>query len=267
MLSSVVILQPMANENQWHFPTYTGAQPQTPARAIQQYTAVPYQYPPASYLTPEPYRPPLQPMQTPYANPLQQMLPMPQSTPRTPRREDGEDRPNVFAPGYFAGEERDLASGDEGTEDNGHFGGVAHVDDNPVGRVEGDRVELRVEGDRAARVKPRVEVEVVKPKGRSTAKSKKDTVGDEKKAKRTGRGSRSGALNRREVGASDDEIEELSKKNVKEAAVKFKNEGWTDDKKLRVLKYITSDKVWQDWKVNQAKEFLNVSFLRFSRGI
>lgn len=261
----------MANENQWNFPPNMGPQPHTP-RAYQQYTAGPYQHLPGNYHTPEAHRPPLQPMQTPpYTDPLQQMLPMPQSTPRaTPRRED---RAGVFAPGYFASEERELASEGEGPEDNEYFGRAARINIDHVTRVEGDRdarVELRVKDraarveprvENAARIEPRVENDVAKPKGRdATAKTAKEKV---KTAKKTGRGSRSGALNRRDVGASEDEIEGLSKKNVKEAAVKFKNEGWTDEKKLLVLNYITSEKVWTDWKINQAKEFLNVSSLVF----
>lgn len=182
------------NANQWNFDTYNGPAPVTPKRPYPQYQH------PANYATLEPYRPPLQPMQTLYANPLYQMLPMPlQST------------HNRAAP----------------------------VKGNNV-RSAGDTITGACGGEKAGKEVKR---------------------GAAKKTKKSGTRSRSGALNRQNAGASDEEIEELSQKNADAASIKFKNEKWTDAKKLMVLNYITSEGVWKDWKVNQAKEFLNVSSL------
>jgi len=86
-------------------------------------------------------------------------------------------------------------------------------------------------------------------------------AGREKRATKSkkGLGSKSGVLNRREAGGSDDEVELLEPEDIKEAGIVRNRSVWTDADKLIVVRYITSEKVWKDFKVKQAKEFIDVS--------
>ena len=86
-----------------------------------------------------------------------------------------------------------------------------------------------------------------KPKGNNaTAKENKQrsTAKDSKHKK--GAGSKSGILNRRDVGASDDEIAELDAKTIEDASVVPTKGSWTDEEKYAVV-------------VNQAREYIKVS--------
>jgi len=61
------------------------------------------------------------------------------------------------------------------------------------------------------------------------------------------------------MGASDDEIAELDAKTIEDASVVPTKSSWTDEEKLAVVKHITSETVWKDFKVNQAREYIKVS--------
>ncbi|KZP09677.1 hypothetical protein FIBSPDRAFT_963726 [Athelia psychrophila] len=78
------------------------------------------------------------------------------------------------------------------------------------------------------------------------------------KAKK-GKGSKSGAQNRRVQGTSDDEIAQLGDKAVKGSQITPATGAWSDADRLIVIKHICSEKVWMDFKINQAKECLFIS--------
>ena len=83
-----------------------------------------------------------------------------------------------------------------------------------------------------------------KPKGNNAENKQKSTAKDSKHKK--GAGSKSGILNRRDVGASDDEIAELDAKTIEDASVVPTKGSWTDEEKYAVV-------------VNQAREYIKVS--------
>jgi hypothetical protein len=102
----------------------------------------------------------------------------------------------------------------------------------------------------------------------TTPKSQKQPSGGGRKSKnnenkkserKTGAGSKSGVANRRMKGGSDDEIKELKSTHKQVADVKGQ---WSDNDKLTVVKYITSDKVWTNFRATKAKDFIHARSLR-----
>lgn len=103
----------------------------------------------------------------------------------------------------------------------------------------------------------RARVKKVKEKGKENGNTIEQPVA--KAAKPKGRGSKSGAQNRRIQGTSDDEIAQLGDKAVKGSQITPATGAWSDADRLTVINYICSEKVWTDFKINQAKECLFVS--------
>ena len=75
------------------------------------------------------------------------------------------------------------------------------------------------------------------------------------------RGSRSTPSTRRPPGISDEEISHLDS-DVKKAA-EVKTRGLTDEEKYEVVKYITGDKQWPDFRVAKNADFTHVCTLQF----
>jgi hypothetical protein len=94
-----------------------------------------------------------------------------------------------------------------------------------------------------------------KPSTNSTTKAEANVKKPRERKK--GVGSKSGPANRRIKGGSDDEMSEL-KPAQKQAAEQLKNV-WTDEDKLSIIKHITSEKVWKDFRATKAKDFIYVS--------
>lgn len=250
----------MNNENvNWNFVNY--ANPHTPARPHQPYypPATPFDFPrmpQMQHMTPDHQRLPLHPAQTPYADPLQQMLPRPALSPReaTPRREAMSE---IFQPDYFENQERELRDSDEHEHE-------LRADERIVPRAVNDEAR-HVVNDDARRVVNNNDGR--KNKRDASTKGKKDDGGEtaqKKKTKRKGAGSKSGEANRRTPGASDDEIEVLGGKDSKEAAITPTSSSWDDAEKLIMVKYITSEAVWPDFKVKQGDIYIHVSITRLS---
>lgn len=87
--------------------------------------------------------------------------------------------------------------------------------------------------------------------------------------KRKGTGSRSGTNNRRTGGGSDDEIAKLGVKERQAAELKLPerskkpgSEGVTDsmtrEDKLTVVRWITTEEKWKDWKLKQHGYWITV---------
>ncbi|KZP34565.1 hypothetical protein FIBSPDRAFT_881082 [Athelia psychrophila] len=266
-------------ENHWHFPDMHGTPPRVQhqeqmARPQGNYTQGQYIHPkqfqtppsqhPPQYTTPEHQRAPFDSPH--YTNPLTHTLPRPPDTPiaRAARREDAPYADLSLAEAMA----RDERMNDECVRAARveHDRNTDHAPDRvngaPTDQVrdtreadrgrdthEADRGRDAREADRAADTAPQAK-----------AAKKKVTAGDDKsKKKKLGPGARSGALNRRAAGGSDGEIEELDAKEVEGAAVTPHSKAWTEAEKLQVITYVTSEKVWKDWKVNKAKELLNIS--------
>ncbi|EJD02843.1 uncharacterized protein FOMMEDRAFT_156200 [Fomitiporia mediterranea MF3/22] len=100
-------------------------------------------------------------------------------------------------------------------------------------------------------------------KGKGKAKQAKKDKGSRKetgKQKKKGQGSKSG-VNARQVGKSDDEIEDMDE-NLKTAAdIKTTAERavWTDDDKKKVVSYCIDSTRWPDFKVKQGQYFQQIS--------
>ena len=62
--------------------------------------------------------------------------------------------------------------------------------------------------------------------------------------------------NRRAKGGSDDEIKELTN-DQKKVADPIKTQ-WTDEDKMMVVRYITLEKVWKNFRATKAKDFIYV---------
>ncbi|KAI1785505.1 hypothetical protein LXA43DRAFT_1100190 [Ganoderma leucocontextum] len=72
--------------------------------------------------------------------------------------------------------------------------------------------------------------------------------------KASGKGSKAGVANRRDPGASDDEIEGLSEA-AKENTGLPRTTGLTDDEKYKVVEYLTDERRWSQFKVKQLTYF------------
>jgi hypothetical protein len=83
-----------------------------------------------------------------------------------------------------------------------------------------------------------------------------------KVVKASGTGSKSGSRNRRRSGGSDDEISKLSSKEKKAAGLKNSKAkgGLTEDEKLKVVSYITDEKIWKDFRLKQMSVFIQACF-------
>lgn len=104
------------------------------------------------------------------------------------------------------------------------------------------------------------------PKSQQTPAPAQGTQDAPKKSRATGQGARSGA-NRRNAGGSDDEIQELTPAQLKQAAVKTrtiaKNDKkpsvarmkWSDEQLLFVVSTITEATTWVNFKLTQASVF------------
>jgi hypothetical protein len=88
-------------------------------------------------------------------------------------------------------------------------------------------------------------------------KSKNDE--NRKSEHKTGAGSKSSVANHWMKGSSDDKIEELKSTQKQAADVKGQ---WSDNDKLTVVKYITSDRVWTNFQATKAKDFIHARSLR-----
>ena len=75
-----------------------------------------------------------------------------------------------------------------------------------------------------------------------------------------GRGSRSTPSTRRPPGLSDEEISHLNPEL--KAAAEVKTRGLTDQEKYEVVKYITGDKQWPDFRVAKNADFSHVCTLQ-----
>lgn len=98
--------------------------------------------------------------------------------------------------------------------------------------------------------------ESFKPKGETASKN----------APATGKGSKSGELNRRGGGDSDDEMQMLTARQMREADLKLdikpkreSDRGLSEADKLAAVSYITTPEVWKDWRLKQLNIFIHVS--------
>jgi hypothetical protein len=85
-----------------------------------------------------------------------------------------------------------------------------------------------------------------------------------KRKVRGGRGSKSGALNRRDAGGSDDEISLLTPSQVQDASLKLEEtkpnaRGLTDEDKEKMIVYITQPEVFKGYRVNLNNIAIHVS--------
>jgi hypothetical protein len=90
------------------------------------------------------------------------------------------------------------------------------------------------------------------PGAREKTKTKEAKGRDRKK----GAGSKSGPANRRVKGGSDDEVKEL--KSAQKQAAELAKGQWSDDDKLKVVEYITDEKIWKDFRATKARDFVHV---------
>jgi hypothetical protein len=97
---------------------------------------------------------------------------------------------------------------------------------------------------------------VTNPKSHTKGSGKGNLPEKREKGKKKGAGSKSGMLNRRLKGGSDDEVKEL-KPGQKQAAERIKPQ-WNDEDKVKVVKYITSEKIWANFHSSKAKDFVHV---------
>ncbi|KAF8152558.1 hypothetical protein B0H34DRAFT_861765 [Crassisporium funariophilum] len=113
-----------------------------------------------------------------------------------------------------------------------------------------------------------------KPSGKSrTSRSKKENRDDDAPMKKPkGQGSKSGSQNRRGGGGSDNEITKLGLKDRQAAELKMpgkSNEkkeveakasvGLSDEDKLTVVRWITQEERWKDWKLKQHGYWITLS--------
>ncbi|KAL7284904.1 hypothetical protein ACG7TL_002218 [Trametes sanguinea] len=75
---------------------------------------------------------------------------------------------------------------------------------------------------------------------------------------RGGRGSKSGPLNRRSQGISDDEISKLDDEAKAVASIP-KATGLTEEEKLKVVEYVTDERRWSDFRVKQNLYWIELS--------
>ncbi|KAF7966469.1 hypothetical protein HWV62_38328 [Athelia sp. TMB] len=255
--------------NQWDFPNLHGPYPrvqhQEPMTGPQgNYNQGPHIHP-SQYTTPEHSRPPFTPL--PYINPLHQTLSMPPGTPLnyTPNCEDTSYANLTFHEAM----ERDQRMNDERQRANPKRANPEHPERAERARnargghthAEHDENTSECAANRGPRTDDLAKDTVPQPKPASKKKTVagRDVEKDLAKTKKSGTGARSGALNRRIAGGSDAEIKELDVKEAEGAAVTPHSTAWTEAEKLQVISYVTLEKVWKDWKVNKAKELLNIS--------
>ncbi|KAF8159923.1 hypothetical protein B0H34DRAFT_797120 [Crassisporium funariophilum] len=113
-----------------------------------------------------------------------------------------------------------------------------------------------------------------KPSGKSrTSRSKKENRDDDAPTKKPkGQGSKSGSQNRRGGGGSDDEIAKLGLKDRQAAELKMPGKsdekkeveakapvGLSDEDKLTVVRWITQEERWKDWKLKQHGYWITLS--------
>ncbi|KAJ3738098.1 hypothetical protein EV360DRAFT_90833, partial [Lentinula raphanica] len=121
----------------------------------------------------------------------------------------------------------------------------------------------------ADREDPDKENEAVKSKlaaPKPAAKSKKNTGANPKKrARKTGTGSKSGAVNRRDEGGSDAEIKMLSKEESDAAGLKDPDEeieagrGVAEDDKVKLVEWLTEPERWSMLRLKQQQLFITAA--------
>lgn len=257
----------MPNKNNWNFSSYMGG-PQTAIRSYQQYAPGPYDFPRNQHI-PNSQRPPLQTVQLPYADPFKQTLPRAPTTPggATPRWA-GQD---MFQPGYYDNKVCELGNGYREHEHNAHLYEHEHECDMCVDK-RGCEHNPHIAPNTEMRCIPINNVRGVTidnardvastDDGGNTKKcegTQKKADGEKKNKKKKGAGSKSGEANQRTPGVSDDKIKVLGEKDSKAAAVTPAAGAWTNAEQLEMVKYITGEKVWPNFKVNQASVYLFMS--------
>lgn len=85
-----------------------------------------------------------------------------------------------------------------------------------------------------------------------------------KTGKKTGQGSKSGALNRREGGGSDDEISQLTPTQVEDASLRLDEakpnaRGLSDEDKDAVVSYITQPEIYKEHRLKMSTITIHVS--------
>ncbi|KAI1781726.1 hypothetical protein LXA43DRAFT_1105454 [Ganoderma leucocontextum] len=104
----------------------------------------------------------------------------------------------------------------------------------------------------ASKATPNVQSVASGRRSQAAAKDKAPPAAPTPKA--SGKGSKAGVANRRDPGASDDEIEGLSEA-AKENAGLPRTTGLTDDEKYKVVEYLTDERRWSQFKVKQLTYF------------
>ncbi|KAF7965240.1 hypothetical protein HWV62_44896 [Athelia sp. TMB] len=264
---------------QWNFPDLRDTQPkgqhqeqmagnnhQSQPFHPEQVRALPSLYSP-QHGTQERSRPPFTPL--PYNNPLNHTFPMP---PDTPTNYYTVHRDALYAQMMFG----DAMARDQHMNDKDEHAARAELSErvrNSHGGHEYDHAHAERDENTSkhAHVEPAAQRHANRssrvddlagdaaPQPKPTGRKKPAAGKDLAKTKKLGTGARSGMLNHHTAGGLDAEIKELDAKEVEGSAVTPHSTVWTDAEKLQVVNYVTLEKVWKHWKVNKAKELLNIS--------